>query len=155
MDFTEFLSRYDGPLARWLRRLWSDVPPDPWPKEINAAVRSPEAVPLCVYCLCPQAHHSWFCPHCGKPTGDLVALMPYPQVFVIGELFRNGVMGPPERRRGVQIFLVVYSAAQYGIFAPLYWFWMLRKAQGEPICHEGRKDFSFAEETHLNLGKNI
>jgi hypothetical protein len=149
MNLSEFLSHYDGPLARLIRDFWLGTPPDPWPEAIDAIVRSPEAVPLCVYCLCPQAHHSWFCPHCGKPTGDQVAWMPYLQVFVMGELFRNGVMGPPERRRGVQLFLVVYSAAQYGVFAPLYWFWMLRKAQGKPNCHEVRMDLPFAEETHL------
>ena len=149
MDLSDFLSRYDGPLARWLRRLWSEFPPDPWPREIDAAVRSSEAVPLCIDCLYPQEAHRWFCPHCGKPTGDYVALMPYLQVLVMGELFRSGVLGPPERRRGAQIFLVVYSAAQYGVFAPLYWFWMLRKAQGEPICQEVRKDLPFAEENLL------
>jgi len=149
MDLSDFLSRYDGPLARWLRRLWSEFPPDPWPKDVDAAVRSSEAVPLCIDCLYPQEAHRWFCPHCGKPTGDYVALMPYLQVLVMGELFRSGVLGPPERRRGAQIFLVVYSAAQYGVFAPLYWFWMLRKAQGEPICQEVRKDLPFAEENLL------
>ena len=146
MDLSEFLSRYEGPLARLIRDLWSHVPPDPWPQEIDAAVRLPEAVPLCIDCLYPQEAHRWFCPHCGEPTGDQVALMPYLQVFVMGELFRNGVMGPPERRKGVVFFLFVYSAAQYGLFAPLYWFWMLRKAQGEPICHELRRDLPLAEE---------
>jgi hypothetical protein len=143
MDLKEFLSRYDGPLARWMRCLWPTIPPDPWPKDIDAAVRLPDAVPLCIDCLYPQEAHRWFCPHCGKPTGDQVALMPYLQVFVMGQIFRNGVMGPPDRRRGVQIFLFFYSAAEYGLFAPLYWFWMLRKAQGTPICHELRKDIPF------------
>ena len=87
----------------------------------------------------------WFCPLCGYPTGDFVATMPYVTVFLDGELFRRGVIGTPEKRKGVLIFLVIYSTASYTIFAPIYWFWMIRKAQGKPICHEGDWYFEIEE----------
>jgi hypothetical protein len=126
-------------VARWLWQRASKTPADPWPTEIDVAVRDREAVPLCINCLFPQEAHRWFCPHCGFPTGDYVAVMPYLQVFVVGEVLRKGVMGPPERRIGVQLFLVLYSLAEYTFFAPIYWFWMLRRALGKPICLEYRE----------------
>ncbi|HVU36491.1 MAG TPA: hypothetical protein VHE61_23835 [Opitutaceae bacterium] len=51
-------------------------------------------------------------------------------------------MGPPERRKGVPLFLIIYSTYQYALFAPLYWYWMLRRAQGKPICAERRTDLT-------------
>ncbi len=65
--------------------------------------------------------------------------LPYLQIFPMADIFRQGVMGPPERRVGVQVFLVVFSVAQYGPFAPVYWFWMICRACGRPICQEQRK----------------
>jgi hypothetical protein len=71
--------------------------------------------------------------------------MPYVTLFLDGELFRRGVMGPPEKRKVVLIFFVVYSVASYAFFAPLYWFWMIRRAQGKPICYEREWDFDIEE----------
>ncbi len=71
--------------------------------------------------------------------------MPYLENFVVGEVLRRGVMGPPERRRGVQLFLIIYSFTQYVIFAPLYWYWMLRRANGRPICTENRPTLQLEE----------
>ena len=137
---------YNGPLAQLLRRTLSEGRhPDPWSAETDAAVRGPSAVPLCINCLFPQGPHRWFCPHCGFPTGDCVAVMPYLQVFVMGEALRRGVAGSPERRAGVQFFLVVYSSAEYAVFAPLYWFWMWRRARGKPIGTECREPIAFEE----------
>ncbi|HRJ47734.1 MAG TPA: hypothetical protein PKY38_10275 [Opitutaceae bacterium] len=65
--------------------------------------------------------------------------MPYLQVFVAAEVLRKGVIGAPERKVGVNAFLAIYSIAQYSIFAPFYWFWMIRRASGKPICEEQRK----------------
>lgn len=64
--------------------------------------------------------------------------MPYLQNFALGEVLRRGVMGAPERRRGVQVFLVVYSLCEYTVFAPVYWYWMHRRARGRPIVTEQR-----------------
>jgi hypothetical protein len=107
---------------------------DPWPAEIDQEVRRPDAVPLCINCLCPQGPHAHFCPHCAFPTGDRVALMHYLAVFVVGELLRQGVTGRPEGRRPVQVFLIFLGLVQYSVFAPLYWYWLWRRACGRPIC---------------------
>jgi hypothetical protein len=69
--------------------------------------------------------------------------MPYLQNFAIGEMFRRGVLGPPEKGVGRKAFLIVYAAAEYGPFAPVYWYWMIRKAKGKPICYTRREHFTF------------
>jgi hypothetical protein len=127
-------------LVTWIRRLASKSTPDPWPQEVDEAVRNREAVPICLSCLYPQGERSWLCPHCGFPAGDFVTLMPYLQNFAIGELFRRGVMGPPERSMGRNSLLTLLSLGEYGFFAPIYWYWMIRKAMGKPICQVRRED---------------
>lgn len=89
--------------------------------------------PLCLNCAAPQGGHRWFCPKCGFPGGEYVVLMPYLQIFTVGEVLRRGVTGPPEKGFAIKAGLVVYSLTQYAVFAPLYWFWMARKARGKPI----------------------
>ncbi|ACB76884.1 hypothetical protein [Opitutus terrae] len=131
---------FNGPLAQMLRRAFRDTP-NPWPDEIEKAVRAPEAVPLCLNCLAPQTRDGWFCPHCAFPTGDYVAVNPFSQIFVLGELFRRGVTGAPEKRVGVHLFLLVCSVTQYAAFAPVYWFWLWRRQLGRPICEPRREPF--------------
>lgn len=131
------LPLYNGPLARVF---WADYAMvDPWPAEVEAEVRRADAVPLCPNCLAPQGPHPHFCPHCAFPTGDRVAAMHYLSVFVVGELVRQGVSGPPERRRGVLTFLIVLGVVQYSVFAPVYWYWLWRRARGRPICNGQRQ----------------
>jgi hypothetical protein len=60
-------------------------------------------------------------------------MMHYLQIYVLAEVLRRGVAGAPERRVGVQLFLASLSAVQYAIFAPVYWYWMFRRARGRPI----------------------
>lgn len=138
-------AHFNGPLAKLVRGLFVENYPDPWPAEIDAAVKDPAAVPLCCNCLYPQEANPWRCPHCGFPVGEYVALNPYLQLFLVGEVLRKGVIGPPERRVGVQVFLVVFSLGQYAVFAPIYWYWMVRRAQGKPICAERRREIKFEE----------
>jgi len=138
--------RYHGPLARRFRALRTPRP-DPWPAEISAAVNAKSAVPLCPNCLLPQEPHPWFCRQCGFPTGDFVALNPYLNIFVVGEVLRRGVLGAPERRLGTQLFLIVFSASQHAVFAPAYWFWMWRRSCGRPIGEERRDVFAIDEKT--------
>jgi hypothetical protein len=130
-------------LVAAMRRLAKNYAPDPWPAEVDAAVRNRQAVPACVNCLFPQDGREWFCPHCGFPTGDYVTLMPYLQNFALGETFRRGVAGRPEKGMGPKLLLVLASAAEYGFFAPLYWYWMIRKAAGRPIAAVPRVDLDF------------
>jgi hypothetical protein len=80
-----------------------------------------------------------------KGPEDYVPMMPYLQVFVVGEVLRRGVMGAPDRRAGVYAFLILFSLSQYIFFAPLYWFWIMRKAQGKPICQVQRGDIEMLE----------
>jgi hypothetical protein len=144
MAFSEYLENFDGPLARLVRACFPKPLPDPWPKEVDDEVRSLDAVPVCIDCLYPQVDHRWFCPHCGRPNGEYVTVMPFLQLFAVGEFFRKGVIGPPEKRKGVVFFLVLYSLCEYNIFAPLYWFWLIRRGIGKPICQERRIDLVFA-----------
>ena len=146
MKLSEYLASFDGPLAHLVLGFCPEVPPDPWPEDVDAAVRSLDAVPLCIDCLCPQEGHRWFCPHCGKATGEFVAWMPYLQLFLVGEIFRKGVLGPPDKRKGPLIFLVLYSLSEYAVFAPLYWFWLFRRARGRPICCEVRKPLQIEDD---------
>jgi hypothetical protein len=129
---------FTGLLAWRIREIASHARADPWPPEADIAARARDAVPLCVNCLCPQEGHPWFCPHCGFPAGEYVTTMPYLQVFALGELFRRGVIGPPEKGFVQKVFFVLSSAGEYFLFAPLYWFWMARKASGKPICQAKR-----------------
>ena len=95
-------------------------------------VACPE-VRLCLDCLAPQEGHLWFCPQCGAPSGEYVNTMPYLYLFSMGEGFRRGVTGPPEKRPAINAGLLLAATTQYAVFAPLYWFWMYRKAQGKPL----------------------
>jgi hypothetical protein len=137
--------RYSGPLADLLRQLFQSTTNDPWPHDIDLSVKAKGAIPLCTNCLFPQVDRRWFCPHCSFPCGEFVATMPYLQIFPVGELFRRGVIGPPEKGIGQKLFLVLYSLAQYSLFAPVYWYWMGRKAAGRPIGQAIRKDIVFEE----------
>jgi hypothetical protein len=119
-------------------------PPDPWPEEVDLSVRAPDAIPLCIDCLYPQEGRPWFCPHCRYPTGEFVTMMPYLRIFSVGEILRRGVVGPPEKGLALKAGFVLLSA-QYSLFAPVYWYWMVRKSRGRPICYAQRKDLTFEE----------
>jgi hypothetical protein len=134
-----------GPFVWWVHSIARHAPADPWPEEIDHAVRAREAVPLCVNCLCSQDDHPWFCPHCGYPAGEYVTMMPYLQIFAVGEVFRRGVIGPPEKGFALKAFFVLYSISELSVFAPIYWFWMVRKARGKPICQARKVDLEFTE----------
>lgn len=138
---------FNGPLAQLLRSVGSEFRPDPWPAEVDAEVKLKTAVPLCANCLFPRNGYPPFCQHCGHPTGDYAALDPYQQLFLVGDVLRKGVIGPQEKRVGVQLFLIVFSVAQYNVFAPVYWYWMARRAIGKPISSMYRKDFDLDAET--------
>lgn len=146
-------SHFNGPLAHLLRAAIRSSPPDPWPEEVDAEVRGREAVPLCTSCLCPQNAAHWFCPHCGFPSGSYTVTMPYMNALIDGEFFRRGVSGPPEPGAGRQLFLALYSAAAYNIFAPVYWFWLYRKAQGRPLMPSCRREYDpTADSSEAELG---
>ncbi len=132
-------------LIRRIREIASRGSPDPWPQEVDLAVKARDAIPVCINCLYPQEGHRWFCPHCAFPAGEYVTMMPYLQIFATGEVLRRGVMGTPETGFARKALFVIYSASEYAFFAPVYWFWMVRKAGGKPICHARRQELKFEE----------
>jgi hypothetical protein len=131
---------------RWIIELLRKVPADPWPLEIDQAVRKRDAVPVCVDCLCPQESHGGFCRHCGFPTGEYVTSMPYLQIFAVGEFLRRGVTGPPDKSLFRQLGWAVSSMTQYSIFFPVYWFWLVSRACGRSIGQPHRVDLRFEDE---------
>jgi hypothetical protein len=145
-------SRFNGPLAQLLRETFPGAQPDPWPPEVDATVRARDARPLCLNCTYPQEERRWFCPNCGFPAGEYVATMPYLYIFLLGEGMRRGVTGPPERNLPRTLFYVLFSASQYSVFAPVYWFWMTRRADGHPICQNPGRDFDPGETPEAGAG---
>lgn len=133
---------FNGPLAHAVRGVFVPARPDPWSEEDQAKVEAVGAVPLCLTCLRPQEGHYWFCPNCGFPSGKYAAVMPYVNIFLDGELFRRCVTGPPETKMWAQWFIFIYATAIYQIFAPVYWYWMYRRATGRPICSHYRKEYN-------------
>jgi hypothetical protein len=127
-----------------IREIASKIPPDPWSQEVDLAVRAKDAIPVCINCLYPQQGHRWFCPHCGFPVGEYNTAMPYLQIFSLGELLRRGVVGPPEKGFTLKLGFFLYSF-EYALLAPIYWFWLVRKACGKPICQAQRKELPFEE----------
>jgi hypothetical protein len=134
--------QFTGPLAQIMRPLWSEPHPDPWPADIDAEIKLKTAVPMCMNCLSPKDAYVRFCGNCGHPSGDYAALDPYQQLFLVGDVLRKGVIGPPDKHVGVHLFLIIFSISQYSIFAPVYWFWMVRRACGKPICANYRIEFN-------------
>lgn len=130
----------------WLHRQFQKMPKDPWPDEIDREVRSSEARPVCTNCLFPHAGHHWICPHCGFPGGEYLTVMPYLQVFPLGEFFLRGVTGAPERNAPKTIMFVIVALLNYNIFAVIYWYWMVRRAVGVPIREERRPELHFEDD---------
>lgn len=132
-------------LFRRVRAIASKTESDPWSQEVDLAVRDRGAIPVCTNCLHPQEGHRWLCPHCAFPSGEYVTTMPYLYVFAMGELFRRGVVGPPGTKLTHQAAFVFSAVCEYGPFAPIYWFWLMRRACGKPICVENRVELKFEE----------
>jgi hypothetical protein len=85
----------------------------------------------------PQERHYWICDDCGSPGGEYANTMPFLHIFSLGELLRRGVLGKPEKKNLAILGFLIVSSLEYLIFAPIYWYWMYRKAIGRPIC-EGK-----------------
>ena len=99
---------------------WISAKPDPWSKEVDDAIRGPDAVPVCHRCFASQENARWFCPECGTATGTYNNLMPYIWTFSLGEVARSGVHPTarftPARTAGY----VAFGIWQYQILAPVY-----------------------------------
>ncbi len=110
-----------------IRSWWcSQETPDPWPAELDAAVRSPDAVPVCHRCMKPCDRAVWFCPECGAAIGPFNNSMPYLQLFSIGEALRSGV-GPEAHFSAFRTLAYLsIGLVQYTLFAPLYFIRLYR-----------------------------
>src|ERR1035437_8351570 len=109
--------------------LWvQDAPPtpDPWGPEAQSAIDSAEAVQVCHHCSTPQEEGAWFCPHCGCAVGAYNNLLLYVQCLSDGEVLRNGVNDRFRMRPLILIGYLLVSLEGYLIFAPFYWFFLLR-----------------------------
>jgi len=78
-------------LWRWLATAGRAI--EPWDRDVDDALESPDAVPLCEHCLTPQEHAGWFCPSCGATVGPYCNYLPYVYPFSVGESLRAGVTG--------------------------------------------------------------
>ena len=112
-------------MGRWLRAS-SPSTPDPWPEEVASAVSDPEVQPLCHRCLTPHPDEGWFCPVCGAAVGPYNNYMPYLQIFSEGEVLRAGVTDHYRRSALVVTGYVLLSLSTLFIFAPIYWFFLMR-----------------------------
>ena len=111
-------------LIQWIRQ--NPGRPDPWGKEIEDALHRDDAVALCHHCLAEQPEGVHFCPECETATGACTNLLPFDYLFTLGETLRIGSCG---RFRVTPITVTgffIISLVQYAIFAPVYWYFLLR-----------------------------
>jgi hypothetical protein len=123
---------------RWV--LAGPAKPDPWDESISAQLQSPDATARCHRCVTPHADHLHFCPNCGVAVGDYNNLLPFEQLFSEGEVFRNGTT---QRLRPTPLLIAGYillSAAAYTLFAPFYWFFLLRNMRRQSIAPLGPEE---------------
>jgi hypothetical protein len=113
----------------WRLIQWFGGPPtrpNPWDDATEASLHDPEALPLCPRCLEPDRDGVQFCRDCGFPVGPYVMWSPYLYLYAIGDLLRTGVDRPFRASAPILIFLLLFSASEYVVFAPVYWFFLFR-----------------------------
>lgn len=106
--------------------------PDPWDEALNTAMTEAEAVPLCHRCLCAHSNGADFCPECGAAVGQYTNWLPFPQLFSIGHELRIGTSGEFRRTPLVVAGFILFSLAEYTLFAPIYWIAFLRRIFRNP-----------------------
>ncbi len=108
-------------VADAVRQWWRSLDtPNPWSYELDAAVRALDAIPVCHRCTTPCELPVWFCPACGAAIGPYNNILPFIQIFSIGEVLRSGV-GPEAHFTPFRtVAYVALGLTQYGFFAPLY-----------------------------------
>lgn len=124
-----------------LRWLWRAQPtPDPWDETIAAELEKPEATPLCHHCLHPHSDTTDFCSDCGTPVGQYVNWLPFPQLFSIGHVLRTGTSGEFKRTPLTILGFMLFSLAEYMLFAPIYWIIFLRKLSNQQLPKSSSPD---------------
>ncbi len=117
-------------IVRWVLSA-KNLSPDPWGPEIEEAIQDPGAKALCHRCLAPQSPSAWFCPECGTAVGPYNNCMPFLYVFSQGEVMRAGVMDHVRSSPLVVFGYLLYSLSSYAIFAPLYWYFLVRSLRSQ------------------------
>lgn len=111
-------------LIHWM--LSGPIRPDPWSEEIAAEIAGDDATPLCHRCLAPHDSMVDFCPDCGAPVGTYTNWLPYPYLFSVGHTLRIGTDGDFKRSPLVIAGFILFGLAEYMLFAPIYWYLLLR-----------------------------
>ncbi len=112
-----------GRAIRWWESLNT---PDPWPEDMDVAVREDDALPVCHHCATPFEDQGWFCPSCGAAVGPYNNVMPYIRIFSQGEALRSGV-GPEAHFTPYRaVAYMAIGLAEFGLFAPVYYFRLYR-----------------------------
>ena len=109
-------------LVNGIRRWWKSLDrPDPWPAELDAAVRAPDAIPVCHHCTTPCSLPVWFCPACGASVGPYNNILPFVRIFSSGEVLRSGLQ-PTARFTLLTVPGYIFLAMHLVIFlAPFYY----------------------------------
>ena len=113
----------------WRLFIWiRDAPstPNPWSVEIEESMQQADATPICHRCLTSHQTDAQFCEHCGSAVGTYNNWMPYVYIFSQGEVLRNGVTDKLRASPLTIIGYLIYSLANYFIFAPIYWFFFFK-----------------------------
>jgi hypothetical protein len=115
-------------LVRWVKQV--QLSPAPWGPEIDEALAQSDATPICHHCFTPQPElPGWFCPHCGAAVGPYNNWMEYVSIFSIGEVLSTGAFHRFSVSALTVVGLLFFSISQYLIFAPVYWFWLIRNVR--------------------------
>ena len=100
--------------------------PNPWGDTIEESIQQPDASPICRRCLEPHEEYARYCPHCGIPVDSMVPLSPFHYAFAIGDVLLTGTQRKfPVNWITITGFIFL-STIQYLIFAPVYWFRLIR-----------------------------
>lgn len=116
-------------LSAWRLWVWfrsSPVRPDPWDESIAAGMEQENSHALCCRCLEPVPEGQHFCEHCGLPSEPCTNLSPYLYVFSLGDALRTGSFGRFTPKPLAIVGFLLFSLAEYTVFAPIYWFFLLR-----------------------------
>lgn len=142
----ELLVAFLGACVICLAALWSvyrwltsgPLSPDPWDADTAAALNDDSARPICHRCLSENDPEADFCAHCGATIGQYTNWLPYPYIFSLGHTLRIGSSGEYRRSPWLVLGFILLSAGEYVLFAPIYWFMLLRgllhKPSPEPVA---------------------
>jgi hypothetical protein len=110
-------------LAIYRVYLWyktGPVGPDPWGDEVEASLRSGEAIPLCTHCLEPQNHNGWFCPNCGAAEGPGSPLLVPVQMYYLGHAFRSATGAFAKRNPLILLGYALVAIAELSLLGVIY-----------------------------------